>query len=349
MSAKRKSKRDREARRAANAAIYKHAVRTPPPLPPSEREDITPEIEALLAVTTNVRDVPLPMLRIHSCHGDRNPYNDTPEGLARRLRCQGHIANAEGWDALACEVLTVSVHKDSSYWIIDGAGRLYMADVLSAGLVKTLPCRLLYGLTPSQEHALFKRLGTQRTRVSPYDVWRDSGAEDVKPIVALKEQFGYNMPKVQLATLRFAYEQKSAKSGEPVLQQAVSLVANTALGANRKYTTIMTGAVAAILATQTGFDEARFRDVLPDDPEFSYRLFAKAQRAAIKLGFLDAHARNVTWQTAVLLIEDYYNKNLGRDRKLVSGHLDGLVTKFSDAYSTGDPNEKKAPPLRVVA
>lgn len=343
-----KAKRDRL---RANLHAYKHAARTPPPAPPHEREDITPEIEALLTTTSNVKDVPLAMLQIHSCHGDRNPYLDTPEGAARRARLQTHIADAGGWDQLACEVLTVSVHKDNTYWIIDGIGRLYMADVLCPGIVNTLSCRLLYGLTPKQEHALFKRIGTQRTKVSPYDVWRDSGAEDVKPIIALKAKFGHNMPKVQLPTLRFAYEQK-APNGEPVLDRAISIVANTSLGCNRKYTTVMTGAVAAIIASQPNFDEKRFRDVLPDDPLFSFRLFTSAQRETVRLGYLKPHSRTVTWQTAILLIEDWYNPNLGRDRKLASANLTRITTAFSDAYSTADAADHKAKiraKLRVVA
>jgi len=349
MASKKDAKRARRARREANRHTYKLVARAAPPAPPSEREDITADIEAMLTATTNVKDVPLQMLRIHTCHGDRNPYNDTPQGFARRSRCVAHIRDANGWDALACEVLTVSVHKDDSMWVIDGVGRLYMADVLSGGLVKTLPCRLLYGLTPAQEHALFKRLGTQRTRVSPYDVWRDSGSDDVKPITAVMAQFGNNMPKVQLPTLRFAFEQKSPKTGKSVLENAIALVVSTSLGVNRKYTTAMTGAVAAILASQPTFDEARFRAVLPDNPDFSFGLFLKAQRAAIKLGYVKPHIRTVTWQIAILLIEDYYNPNLGRDRKMLSGHLDSMVTKFGDAYSAADPPDYKAKPRLAVA
>lgn len=350
MSAKRKAKREREARRAANLFAHKQIVRTPPAPPPSEREELTPEIEAMLSATANCKDVPLQMLRIHSCHGDRDPYKDTPEGFARRARLSTHIRDAGGWDNLACEVLTVSVHKDESYWIIDGVGRLYMADVLAGGVVNVLPCRLLYGLTHAQEHKLFKRLGTQRTKVSPYDVWRDSGSDDVKPITALKAQFGHHMPKVQLPVLRFCFEQKCAKSGEPTLERAVALVANTALGSNNKYTSVMTGAVAAILATQPNFDECRFRDVLPDDPAFSYRLFTKAQRATIKLGYLKPHNRTVAWQVAILLIDDWYNPNLGRDRKLIAANLDAVSTAFHDAYSVADPAERKAAAkLKVVS
>lgn len=346
MPSKRDEKRAREARRTANLHAYKHAARTPPPPPPSEREEITGEIEALLTATTNVKDIPLQMLRIHSCHGDRNPYNDTPEGLARRARCDTHIRDAKGWDHLACEVLTVSVHKDGSYWIIDGVGRLYMADILAGGMVKVLPCRLLPGLTPSQEHALFKRLGQQRTKVSPYDVWRDSGAPDVRPIVALKAKFGHNMPRVQLPTLRFAFEQKIPKTGEPTLERAIALVASTPLGCNRTYTTVMTGAVAAILSSQPNFDEERFRSVIPNDEDFSYRLFDKAQRTASKLGYIKPHTRTVTWRAALLLVEDYYNPNLGRDRKLLAGNLDAIATEFRDAYSAADPPSK--PRLAVV-
>ena len=337
-AAKREAKRERRLRREANM----RRLRVSPPLPPAERTEITEDIERQIALTDNVRNIPLALLKIHECHGDRNPYLDTPDGKKRRQRCEGHIRDAGGFDLAACEVLTISVHRDGTHWIINGVGRLYMADVLSGGLVTALPCKLLFGLTPSQERTLFERMGTQNTKISPYDVWRSKisargeEGDEVRAIVALRGQFGRNMPRVTLPVLRFGNAMLSPKDGKPVLERALALVVNTSLGANRKLTSMMTSATIALLGTNANFDEERFRAVIGTDDEFfSQRLFERALKKANKLGFLRPHARTTAWVIAGLIAEEYYNLRIGADRKLDTSALDDL--RHGDAYSSQDP------------
>ncbi len=356
---KKKAKAARRARRETNRKNWPKAV----PLPPSERpipEGIDAGLAAQLARTDNVFDIPLHLLKIHPVHGDRNPYHDTPEGFRRRKKCEGHIRAHNGWSQTACEVLTVAVDEKGLYWIINGGGRLYMADVLSNGLAKVLPCKVLRGLTDAQIRALFKIMGREYTRVSEYDLWRANQSargpegDAVRAILEIKKQFGNNMPNLKLPTLKFGYAIKSPKTREPVLQQAVALVNNTALGGDRKLANIMTNAVIAILGTNGNVDEDRFRHVLPREDRLlmgstARDLIARARRAANSLGYGNPHARTIAWQVAIIIVEEKYNPRFGD--KLNASALDKLPAdpSYTDAYSSAFPKAKKKTTLRAVA
>lgn len=345
MSRKRKDRQARLARRAANLKAYKTAARAimfDPPLPPNERVEITAEIEAQIAATDNVKDIPLALLKIHAVHGARNPYDNTPAGLVWRRRCHLHISRAGGqWDATACQVLTVFLDRNGNYWIIDGAGRLYMAAELSGGVVKTLPCKILTGLTEAQIRILFKRMGTEISRISSYDAWRADegtrGNEDVGRIVKITDSFGVNMPKVTLPVLLFGYETKSPATGEPVLADAIADVINTSMNANRKLTSVFTAATIALRGTNAKFSQERYRHVIGEGDEFyTARMVAKVKKIANKLGYLRPTMRTIAWQLAVVLGEEY-NNGYRKGPHLDLAALDKVVAPNADAYSTADP------------
>lgn len=359
MSKKRKDRQARLARRDANFKAARAAARAmmyDPPPPPNERIEITPEIEAQIAATDNVKDIPLALLKIHVVHGGRNPYDNTPAGLVRRRRCHLHIKRAGGqWDATACQVLTVFLDRAGNYWIIDGAGRLYMAAELSGGTVKTLPCKILTGLTDAQIRVLFKRMGTEISRISAYDAWRADvgtrGNEDVAKIVKITDSFGPGMPKVTLPVLLFGYSTPSPATGEPVLANAIADVANTSLGLNRKLTSVSVAAVAALRGTNAKFDQDRFRHVVGEGDEYyTARKIEKAKSVANRLGYLRPTMRTLAWQLAKLLGGDY-NNGYRKGPHLDLSALDKLAT-HDDAYSAADPPKKapkKTPGLRLVA
>lgn len=341
MSTKKRQRQAREARRQANARAAKVHIPAPPPLAPyAQKQELTKEaLEAMIRASKNVMDIPLPLLRIHECHCVRNPYLNTIKGAKRRARLAGHIKWGGGWSDLACGVLIVCVDKHGAFWIVDGVGRLYMAAELSGGIVQTLPCRLLYGLDPAHVIRLFVQMGTQITRVTKDDEWRVSGAPDVAPITALEEKYGFHFPTMQLEAKRFAFSMKIPKTGEPALEKTIVLLNNTALGANEKYTSVMSSMTASLLGTQPLFDEERFRDVVPDNDGFAATLFEKAARKSFRLGFLRPHVRTIAWQSAILFGSDYYNPRLTVSRKLDVSALDELRTPFIDAYCASAAGE----------
>jgi|SRR5579864_211050 len=346
MNAKREAKRARREARAANIRAAKIAARQVPTAP-SERDVDVAQLNALLSRTDNVKDVPLGLLRVHPVHGDRDPYKDSPEGLRRRQRCVGHIRASGGWNNAACEVLTACDGGDGFFDVINGVGRLYMADVLSGGLVDTLPVRILTKLTNAEVLKVFEIMGTQNTKISPYDLWRSKkdartaeGAE-VRDILGIKEAFGNKWPHVKLPVMQFGYS-------KGVLHRAVALVTNTALGTNQKLVNIMTSATIALFATNPKLDEARFRHVLPEgNDSLPGWLFDRAQAKANKLGYLKPHARVAAWLVAHIIADELYNPAF-RGAKLDIDALATLKCDYYDAYSNAPPKAKRTK-LRVVA
>lgn len=346
-------KKARKQRREANARAAKLAARQVP-TPPAERDEVNvAELSRMLHATDNVRDIPLGLLRIHPVHGDRDPYKDTPAGLKRRLRCQAHIRKSGGWNDLACEVLTVCESGDGFFDVINGVGRLYMADVLSGGIVKALTSRVLKRLTTAQVEKVFEIMGTENTKISPYDVWRSKinhrgpEGDEVRAIVAIQETFGKNMPSAKIQTLRWGHSLG-------VLERALALIANTSLGADKRYANIFAAATIAMLASNRRLDEKRFRHVVGEGDTINDNLpgwlFDRAQRKANTMGYLKPHARTTAWVAAGIIAEELYNKGIGRDKVL---DLDALSTltvpaDFADTYSSAPPKAKRAK-FKIVA
>lgn len=347
MSKKRKARQARLARRRENlmtARALVHAALHNPPPPPCERDEITPEVEAQIADTENVKDIPLALLNIHKVHGKRNPYLNTPEGLVRRRRCHAHIRRARGWDQTACQVLTVFLDRNGDYWIIDGAGRLYMAAELAGGVVRALPCKILTGLSEAQIIILFKRMGTEISRVSQFDAWAADkgvrGHEEVAKIIAIIDSFGFHFPKVTLPVLLFGYSLISPATNEPVLSLAVADVINTSAGLNRKHTSVFTSSISALRGTNEKFNTERIRQVIGEGDEYyAARMVEKAKAIANDLGYLRPTMRTIAWQLAKLLGADY-NSDLKKLPRLQLSALDTLVDPHGDAYSTAPPPKK---------
>lgn len=341
-----KAKRERKRRREANERAAKLAARQVP-LPPAERDEVNvEELRAMLRSSDNVRDIPLGLLRVHPVHGDRDPYKDSPAGLKRRTRCAAHIRRSGGWNDIACEVLTVCESGDGFYDVINGIGRLYMADMLSGGVVKVLTCRVLKRLTPAQVEKAFEIMGTENTKISPYDVWRSKinhrgpEGDEVRAIVAIEEQFGKSLPVVKLPTKRWGHSLG-------VLDRALALVSNTSLGADKRYTNIFTSMTVALLASNPKLDEKRFRHVAGEGNTLNENLpgwlFDRAQRKANTKGYLKPHTRTVAWIAAEIFAEEMYNANISQSKWLDVDALAKLnvPTEFYDAYSSAPPRPKR--------
>lgn len=346
-------KKARRNRREQNARDAKFAARQVP-VPPAERDEVNvDELRTMLRSSDNVRDIPLGLLRIHPVHGDRDPYKDTPAGLKRRARCAAHIRRSGGWNDIACEVLTVCDGGDGFFDVINGIGRMYMADVLSGGVVKVLTCRVLKKLSTAQVEKAFEIMGTENTKISPYDVWRSKinhrgpEGEEVRAIVAIQEKFGKNMPSAKIQVLRWGHSLG-------VLERALALVANTSLGTDKRYANIFTAATIAMLASNRRLDEKRFRHVVGEGDTLNDNLpgwlFDRAQRKANTMGYLKPHARTTAWVAAVIIADEMYNKGIGRDKVL---DVDALATMtvpadFADSYSSAPPKAKRGR-FKIVA
>lgn len=324
-----------------------------PPQPPALTVDAK-TIEALVEearASKNVIDLPLSGLTIPPYHGDRNPYSEQGKWRADALRA--HIRSSGGWNSHQCEVLTVSLRKDGSYVVIDGVGRVFMAHQLSGGVVTHLSCRILTGLTYAQEVELFRRLGQARNKITPRDAWLAQrgmrGHEEVGEIMTIVERWGARMPKATLSMLRFGYSRKFPKTGEPVLETAIAIVANTSLGLNHKLSSTMIGAIVAVLSANPVVDTDRLRHVCQPEgnDKLSVQWYDRVCAKAGDLGYRKPQQRTVTWLLA-RHISQVYNHSFRGD-KLSETALE-FETDFIDAYSCSPPKVVGRPAkLKAVA
>jgi hypothetical protein len=89
---------------------------------------------------------------------------------------------AAAWDSGALGYLVVSQRGDGSLWVIDGGHRLAAGKLRSE--IKSLPCKVLFGLTVADEAHLFRILNETRIAVCVYDRYRAGLLEGDAAILA---------------------------------------------------------------------------------------------------------------------------------------------------------------------
>lgn len=158
-------------------------------------------------VVTTIEQVPVNDLNVdhHAGGYQRGVDQATVERIVRRF------------DPNLFEVLNVSMRDDGSYWVIDGHHRLVAARSLR---LKTVTCRIIYGLDRQQEAELFTKFARQRRSITPYDEYKAdlvSGNAVAHGVKQVLDQTGF------CATYGSAYQPKTIEEALYPIRSVTSL------------------------------------------------------------------------------------------------------------------------------
>lgn len=223
---------------------------------------------------------------------------------------------AREWDPYLLNELTVAEREDGTYWVIDGAHRLYAAK--KHGVIN-LRCFVVRSLTREQEADLFVRLNKNRRPVNAWDSFRAALAAKDKDAIRIKavvEECGFSISRSggprsikAVSSLQKVYR----LGGAPLLRDSLELIAQVWEGDKDASDSIAVVGVSAFLhqyGTHAAFNRERLVEVLSKVP------VARVMREVKGMGDGAAWTNTASAGVrAMFVIRHHYNKNL-RTRKM---------------------------------